>query len=112
LQDIGGELTKFLNQLDFAPLSVIRSHATDRRERKKREQVEGKRSRGRPKGGNTAKRDLKLYQDWKAANTATGITKVEFLRERGRAENELSAIERGRKQADPKRKPGQNSLDK
>jgi len=111
LRDIAGELTRFLNQLEFAPLSAIRSRATDPPEGKPREK-EAKRRRGRPKGSNTAKRDLRLYRDWKAANAATGITKAEFLQERGLPESELSAIERGRKQADSKRKPGQNSLDK
>jgi hypothetical protein len=61
----------------------------------------GRRPRGRPRASNS---ELQLYFDWKAANRATGITKPEFLRERGLPKNMLAAIERGRAQA--KRRSG------
>jgi hypothetical protein len=65
----------------------------------------GRRRRGRPRGSATAASDLKRYQDWKDANSATGITKKEFVRERGLSEkDDLDAIERGRALA--KRKSG------
>jgi hypothetical protein len=68
----------------------------------KRTSKRKKGERGRPLGGKTAKRDRKLYLDWKAAHRSTGISKAEFLRERGLLETDLSAIERGRKQRQPK----------
>jgi hypothetical protein len=56
----------------------------------------GRRPRGRPRGSDSAAGDLKLFLDWKSANQATGITKVEFLRERGLPAGDWAAIERGR----------------
>lgn len=56
----------------------------------------GRRPRGRPRGSDSAANDLKLYLDWKAANRTTGITKSEFLRERGLLATDIDAIERGR----------------
>jgi hypothetical protein len=60
---------------------------------------------GRPRGSKSAADDLKLYLDWKEANRARGITKREFLQERGLPMSQLAAIERGRAQA--KRRAGQ-----
>jgi len=64
-----------------------------------------RRRRGRPRGSSTAANDRKLFEDWRDANATTGITKAEFVRERGRPETDVAAIERGRAQA--KRRPGQ-----
>jgi hypothetical protein len=69
-----------------------------------------KRKRGRPAGGKTQARDRPLYLDWKAANRRTGITKAEFLRERGLPASDLAAIERGRKQAEEKNPPGKKTV--
>jgi hypothetical protein len=55
--------------------------------------------KGRPAGSKTRAHDLKLYSNWKAARRETGVTKAEFLRERGLPESDFAAIERGRKQA-------------
>ncbi|MSQ94781.1 MAG: hypothetical protein EXR98_09530 [Gemmataceae bacterium] len=75
----------------------------------KREETEkngkGRRPRGRPRGSDSAAKDLKLYLDWKAANRATKITKAEFVRERGLPATAVDAIERGR--AQDKRRSGQ-----
>jgi hypothetical protein len=65
-----------------------------------------KRKRGRPAGGKTKEKDSKLYSDWKAARRETGLTKAEFLRERGLPESDLAAIERGRKQRNDTKEPG------
>src|SRR5262245_41875469 len=62
-----------------------------------------RRKRGRPAGSPTAESDFRLYQDWKAAQRATHITKSAFLRERGRPASDLAAIERGRAQEKRKR---------
>jgi hypothetical protein len=66
--------------------------------------------RGRPPGSKSAARDRKLFEDFRAAKRATGITKSEFLRERGLPQSDLAAIERGRAQV--KRASARNSLDK
>ena len=56
------------------------------------------RGKGRPKGGGTPQTDLKLYQDWQAAKRTTGISKQEFVRERGLDPEEgFASLERGRK---------------
>jgi hypothetical protein len=68
------------------------------------------RQRGRPAGSPTAEADRRLYEDWKAAQVATGITKREFLRERSLPLSRLAAIERGRAQQKRER-PGRNPLD-
>src|SRR4029077_17743033 len=73
--------------------------------KKTNESGKGRRPPGRPRGSNSAAVDLKLYVDWKAANRATGITKREFLQERGLPMSQLAAIERGRAQT--KRRSGQ-----
>ena len=68
-------------------------------------QAEGgkvKRRRGRKPGSRTAAADTRLYRDWKAAHDTTGITKGEFIRERGLPDSALASIERGR--ANVKRK--------
>jgi hypothetical protein len=65
-----------------------------------------KANRGRPAGSTTQAQDLKLYSDWKAAYGVTGMTKAEFLRERGLPATELAAIERGRKQSTKKSRTG------
>jgi DNA modification methylase len=62
----------------------------------------GRRPRGRPRGSDSAENDRKLYHAWKDANGATGITKAEFLRERGLPVSYLAAIERGRAQGKAK----------
>jgi hypothetical protein len=63
--------------------------------------------RGRPPGSASMERDRKLYQEWKTANSISGITKADFLRKQGLTESDLAAIERGRAQL--KRNPsGQN----
>jgi len=64
----------------------------------------GRRRRGRRPGSKTGATDLQLYRNWKDANRATGITKAEFIRERGLPEKDLDAIERGRGQV--KRRSG------
>jgi hypothetical protein len=66
--------------------------------------------RGRPSGSPTAERDNKLYADWIAAHALTGMSKAEFLRERGLPQSDGAAIERGRGNAKRKRK-GRKSLD-
>ena len=63
--------------------------------------------RGRPRGSTTAASDRKLYLDWKAAHQVTGITKAEFVHERGLPASAVAAIERGRAQERRKRS-GQN----
>jgi hypothetical protein len=68
-----------------------------------------KRKRGRPAGSKTQTRDRELYLDWKAAQRATGITKLEFLQERGLPASDLAAIERGRKQEEGKNRPGKKA---
>jgi hypothetical protein len=55
-----------------------------------------KRRRGRPRGSKTAAAYTRLYLDWKAAHNGTGITKAEFIRERGLRPTAIHAIERGR----------------
>jgi hypothetical protein len=102
------ELLEMLDQLKYAPRSVPALYAPDAAagERKRATTTKPKRSRGRPAGSATTERDLQLYRDWKTAHQATGITKSEFLREKGLPESDLSAIERGRAQARRKRRPG------
>jgi hypothetical protein len=66
-----------------------------------------KSKRGRkPKTDKAKARDVKLYRDWKAAHGTTGISKAEFLHERGLPETDLAAIERGRKHVARKPDPG------
>jgi hypothetical protein len=68
----------------------------------------GKRKRGRPSGSRTKAHDCKIYEDWKAARRESGITKSEFVHEKGLPESELAAIERGRKHSQKKKPPGKN----
>jgi hypothetical protein len=65
-----------------------------------------KSKRGRPAGSKTQEQDCNLYSDWKAAHRETGMTKAEFLRERGLPERELASIERGRKHSKKKNPSG------
>jgi hypothetical protein len=64
------------------------------------------RRRGRPAGSKTQEQDSKLYSDWKAAQRENGISKAQFLHERGLPESCLDAIERGRKRAKTKNRSG------
>jgi hypothetical protein len=102
------ELQEMLDQLKYAPRSVPALYApvTVAEEGKRAATTKPQRSRGRPAGSDTADRDLQLYKAWKTAHQATGITKAEFLREKGLPESDLSAIERGRARAKPRRRPG------
>jgi hypothetical protein len=59
-------------------------------------------NRGRPKGSQTRKDDLKLWGDYQAAHNTTGVSKPEFIRNRGLdAEEGLAALDRGRKAPQP-----------
>jgi hypothetical protein len=62
--------------------------------------------RGRPAGSKTQELDSKLYLDWQAAQRENGITKAQFLHERGLPDSYLAAIERGRKRAKTKNRSG------
>jgi hypothetical protein len=70
-----------------------------------------KRRRGRKPGAKTADADTRLYRDWKAAHDTTGITKAEFIRERGLPDTDLSSLERGRGNVKRKRSSGRKRLD-
>jgi hypothetical protein len=70
-----------------------------------------RRRRGRKPGSATATRDTRLYEEWKSAHSATGITKREFIRELGLPDSGLSAIERGRANVKRNRASGRNATD-
>jgi hypothetical protein len=67
-----------------------------------------RKARGRPVGSPTADRDNQLFADYKAAHRETGITKADFLKERGRPQSDLAAIDRGR--ANANRQARRNAL--
>jgi hypothetical protein len=73
--------------------------------------AKAKRQRGRRPGSPTANADTRLYRDWRAAHDATGITKAEFLRERGLPAKDMAALERGRANVRRKRRSGRKNLD-
>ena len=93
MQDLSHDLARFLEQLNFAPLAIIRESESNlppnpQPSATKASPTAGSHEPARKRPGNgggreaaTAERDRKLYDDWKAANAATGITKAEFLRE-------------------------------
>jgi hypothetical protein len=86
--------------------------ASDQRGGEQGGRMKGKRRRGRKQGSKTSDTDTRLYHDWKAAYQATGITKAEFLRERGLPQTALAAIERGRANVKRQNNPGRKKTGK
>src|SRR5262249_27658122 len=103
-----GELATFMNLLANSPSMAFSAPPTERaegaddaRDPGGTGQAEGKkgnggRARRGPKKKTAAAVNTRLYHDWKAAQQKTGITKAEFILERGLPETALDALERGR----------------
>jgi hypothetical protein len=98
----GDPIAVSLATRDTPPVDVLGHQKGPRHACRSRQES---RQPGRPPGGRTAVEDLKLFDDWKAAQRATGITKAEFLKERGLSKDYLRAMECGRARA--KRRSGQ-----
>jgi hypothetical protein len=101
-EPVGDPIAASVATRDNGPVDVL-GHRSGRPQHAGRSD-QGGRKRGRPPGGASAVEDLRLFDDWKAAQRATGITKAEFLRERGLSKDYLRAMERGRARA--RRRPG------